>query len=80
MTVLSFATHAQSKKSKGDSKKTQSINFEDELIEGAGKKPDLFWLQSKKKFNFRKLIKLRNDFLPEMERTAEDLKRAGSAD
>lgn len=62
---------AQSKARSGDSKKTTSINFEDELIEGEVKKPDLMYLLQKKQFNFKRLIKLRENFLPEMNRTAE---------
>lgn len=51
-----------------------TINFEDELIEGEVKKPELLYLLQKKQFNFKRLIKLRENFLPEMRRTAEDLK------
>ena len=61
-----------------DDKKTTSINFEDELIEGEAKKPELLYLLQKKQFNFKKLIKLRQNFLPEMERTAEELDRGRS--
>jgi len=59
----------------GGDKKTTSINFEDELIEGEVKKPELLYLLQKKQFNFKRLIKLRENFLPEMGRTAEDLGR-----
>lgn len=61
-------------------KRRTSINFEDELIEGEVKKPELFYLLQKKQFNFKRLIKLRENFLPEMRRTAEDLPRGGSSD
>lgn len=61
-------------------KKRTSINFEDELIEGEVKKPELFYLLQKKQFNFKRLIKLRENFLPEMRRTAEDLPRGGSGE
>ncbi|MBK8204657.1 MAG: hypothetical protein IPK68_20895 [Bdellovibrionales bacterium] len=65
----------------GDAKKRRtSINFEDELIEGEVKKPELFYLLQKKQFNFKRLIKLRENFLPEMRRTAEDMPRGGSSD
>lgn len=62
------------------SKKTTKIDFEDELIEGSAKKPELMYLMQKKQFNFKKLIKLREDFLPEMTRTAEELPRGGGND
>ena len=55
--------------------KKQSINFEDELIEGTAQKPDLFYLFQKNNFKFKKLIKLRENFLPEMSKNAEDIQR-----
>lgn len=53
----------------------QSLNFEDELVEGAAQKPELFYLFQKKNFNYKRLIKLRENFLPEMRRTTEDIQR-----
>lgn len=75
-------TWAQQDKRGGGDKKTTTINFEDELIQGEVKKPDLLYLLQKKQFNFKRLIKLRENFLPEMGRTAEDLGRVstGGAD
>lgn len=60
-------------------KKQTDVNFEDELIKGDISKPDLFYVLQKKQFNFKRLIKLREDFLPEMRRTSEDLQRGGNA-
>ena len=57
-------------------KRKTTIDFEDELIEGELKKPDVLTMFSRKQFNFRKLIKLRENFLPEMQRTSEDINRA----
>ena len=65
---------------KGDDKKRTSIDFEDELIQGDVKKPELFYLLQKKQFNFKRLIKLRTDFLPEMRRSSEEIRRSGSTD
>lgn len=59
----------------GAAKKTTDINFEDELIEGEVKKPELMYLLQKKQFNFKRLIKLRENFLPEMNRTSETIQR-----
>lgn len=61
----------------GDKKRTK-IDFEDELVEGELKKPELFYLLQKKQFNFKRLIKLREDFLPEMRRDADEVKRGRS--
>lgn len=57
-------------------KNTQVISFEDQLVEGSAKSPDLFYLLQKKNFRYRRLIKLREDFLPEIEATAEDLEES----
>ena len=55
--------------------KKQTLNFEDELIEGVNQKPDLFYIFQKDNFKFKKLIKLRENFLPEMNKNAEDIQR-----
>lgn len=60
---------------KAPSTKKQVINFEDELIEGSVDKPDLFYLFQKKNFNYKRLIRLRENFLPEIRRSSEDIKR-----
>lgn len=62
---------------KGQKKQTK-IDFEDELVEGELKKPELFYLLQKKQFNFKRLIKLREDFLPEMRRDADEVRRTRS--
>lgn len=68
--LFSFSAYAQE-----DDKRTTSINFDDELIEGEVQKPELMYLLQKKQFNYKRLIKLRENFLPEMDRTAEDIQR-----
>lgn len=70
-------TEKSEKSSKGDKKQTK-IDFEDELVEGELKKPELFYLLQKKQFNFKRLIKLREDFLPEMRRDADEIRRGRS--
>lgn len=59
-------------------KKSTAINFEDQLVEGELKKPELFYLLQKKQINFGRLIKLRDNFVPEMRRTSEELQRGRS--
>ena len=56
----------------------QTLTFEDELVEGSTAKPDLFYLFQKKNFNFKRMMKLRNDFIPEMKRSTEDVQRGRS--
>ena len=71
-----LAQASPTNKNQGPKKQTV-INFDDYLIEGNIKKPELLYLLQKKQFNFKKLIKLRENFLPEMGRTAEDIQRRG---
>ena len=58
--------------------KEHTLSFEDELVEGANAKPELFYLFQKKKFHYKRLIKVRENFLPEMKKTSEDLQRSRS--
>jgi hypothetical protein len=53
--------------------KTEIINFEDELVEGQNAKPELFYLLQQKNFNYKRLIKLRENFIPESRRSFENL-------
>ena len=67
---------AKSSGGKSGKPKQTNIDFEDELVEGELKKPELFYLLQKKQFNFKRLIKLREDFLPEMRRDGDEIRRA----
>lgn len=55
----------------------QEISFDDELVEGERRKPELFYLLQKKQYNFGKLIRLRENFLPEMRRNKEVIANGG---
>lgn len=70
----SFAQTAPGKKKTRET----TLSFEDELVEGANTKPELFYLFQKKKFNYKRLIKLRENFLPEMRKTSEEIQRSRS--
>ena len=74
---LSFAqtTATAAPPVKNKTERKQTLNFEDELVEGSAQKPELFYLFQKKNFNYKRLIKLRENFLPEMRRTTEDIQR-----
>jgi hypothetical protein len=71
LTTILFVlpTFAQEK----SKRKRTTINFEDQLIKGQNQKPDLLYLLQKKQFNYKRLIRLREDFLPEMRETATDI-------
>lgn len=71
----SSAPEDTNQEQKPKTEKKQTLNFEDELIEGTAQKPDLFYMFQKNNFKFKKLIKLRENFLPEMARNAEDIQR-----
>lgn len=55
--------------------KTTRLNFEDELIEGNVSSPDLLFILKSKSASYGKLLKLRDDFLPEMNETKHDILR-----
>lgn len=74
---IAFSSQDLSAQEKIEKKKT--LSFEDELVEGATQKPELFYLFQKKNFNYKRLIKLRENFLPEMRKTSEDLQRVRSS-
>ncbi len=77
--LSAFAQESKPAASGGEKeKKKTKIDFEDELVEGELKKPELFYLLQKKQFNFKRLIKLREDFLPEMRRDADEVRRSRS--
>ncbi len=63
-----------------DESKRNIINFEDQLVEGKTKKPELVILLQQKQFNYERLIRLRNNFLPELRKTAQEIQRKGSGD
>ena len=65
--IFCFSASAQ------QSNKKTTINFEDQLIEGQAKNPDLLIMLKKKKFNYKKLIRLRENFLPELRKTSSEI-------
>lgn len=69
---MTFAQAGGNQSAVASGKKT-TINFEDQLVEGQAQKPDLLYLLQKKKFNYKKLIRLRENFLPELRQTANEI-------
>ncbi len=74
-TTTTTTTTSNSASTSANSKtpKKTTVNFEDQLIEGQTQKPELFYLLQQRSNNFKRLIKLRENFLPEMRDTAEDI-------
>lgn len=57
----------------GDEKvKTKFYNFDDLLIDGQYKKPDVLFTDARQKAQFERLLKLKKDFLPSLKATAKD--------
>lgn len=77
LSFTSLESYAQNETSNAVVKSTrkQTLNFEDELVQGSAQKPDLFYLFQRKDMNQGRLIKLRQNFLPEMRKTTEDIQR-----
>jgi hypothetical protein len=57
------------KKYKG---KIKFYNFDDLLIDGQYKKPQVLYTDSRQKVKFGKLLKLKKDFLPKLKNTSKD--------
>ena len=54
-------------------KKKTVIDFNDVTLEGELTKPEGSYLLNRKKTKFGNLIKLRNDFLPELQKSVDNL-------
>jgi len=52
--------------------KTKFYDFNDMLIEGAYKKPQVLYTDARQKAKFERLLKLKRDFLPQLRSTSKD--------
>tara|TARA_Y100000310_G_C20474150_1_gene711547 strand:+ start:302 stop:568 length:267 start_codon:yes stop_codon:yes gene_type:complete len=52
--------------------KTKFYNFDDLLINGKIKKPQVLWTDARQKVKFERLLKLKKDFLPNLKETRKD--------
>ena len=57
---------------KTDKTKTKFYNFDDLLINGQYKRPQVLWTDSRQKVKFERLLKLKKEFLPKLESTKKD--------
>lgn len=62
---VSFSSHASKDA-------TRFYNFDDLLIDGKVKKPQVLYTDAKQKVKFERLLKLRKSFLPKLEATKKD--------
>jgi hypothetical protein len=51
-----------------------NVKFDDELVKGAAEKPETEFLFQKGDFNFKKLIRLRENFIPEVQKGKDDMR------
>ena len=52
--------------------KTKFYNFDDLLINGEYKKPQVLYTDARQKVQFERLLKLKKDFLPKLKSTSKD--------
>ena len=52
--------------------KTKFYNFDDLLINGQYKKPQVLYTDARQKVKFERLLKLKKDFLPKLKSTNKD--------
>ena len=52
--------------------KVKFYNFDDLLIEGEYKKPQVLYTDSRQKVKFERLLKLKKDFMPKLTNTKKD--------
>ena len=52
--------------------KTKFYNFDDLLINGEYKKPQVLYTDARQKVKFERLLKLKKDFLPKLKQTEKD--------
>ena len=72
--AMMFIPMAEGATKKKKIKKRVVIDFQDELLEGNVSNPSIFHLFHKKQLRYGRLIKFRKNFLPEMRRTAREIK------
>ena len=71
--LLSLSTIEMAKSEPSSSnKKVKFYNFDDLLINGEYKKPQVLYTDARQKVKFERLLKLKKDLLPILKNTAKD--------
>ena len=71
MVAITLPTVALSQDAAGGNK-TKFYNFDDLLIDGQYKKPQVLYTDAREKVKFERLLALKKDFLPKLKETAKD--------
>lgn len=69
--LLPVAAMSEPKGNRGP-QKTKFYNFDDLLINGEYKKPQVLYTDARQKVKFERLLKLKKDFLPKLKSTNKD--------
>jgi hypothetical protein len=73
LAVVGFAPNAFAQDDGGgEETRTKFYNFDDMLIDGQFKKPDIMKQKAREKAKFNRLSKLKKDFLPKVVETSEE--------
>jgi hypothetical protein len=51
-----------------------NVKFDDEMVKGGVEKPEVEYLFQKADVNFKKLIRLRENFIPEVQKGKDDMR------
>ena len=70
--IFPFSVSPAYSKDSNQAKKVKFYNFDDLLIDGKIKKPQVLWTDARQKVRFEKLLKLKKDFLPLLKNTKKD--------
>ena len=70
--ILAMSVPAVGMAQDGKDSKTRFYNFDDLLIDGQYKKPQVLFTDARQKVKFDRLLKLKKDFLPKLRATAKD--------
>lgn len=54
--------------------KKVNVKFDDEMVKGGTDKPDAEYIFQKGDFNFKRLIRLRENFIPEVQKGKDDMR------
>jgi hypothetical protein len=74
--ILTFALPGWSQEQTMNEKKAVKskrlmLNFEDELVRGSNEEPSIESIFARDEFNFKKMIKIRQNFIPEAQQATE---------
>jgi len=70
--IIAFLLFPAISYTQGKDVKTKFYNFDDLLINGEYKKPQLLYIDTRQKIKFERLLRLKKDMLPRLKQTQRD--------